>query len=70
MLGSDWMAELEDIRNTMLGLRTQLAAASASVWLGPLWLSPEPAACSRRLGPRLKMGRQLREDHGIYMVSD
>ena len=70
-LRSDWMAELEDIRNTMLGLRSQLAGElqrlSGSDRFGFL---AEHRGMFSRLGTSSDMVDKLREDHGIYMVGD
>ena len=70
-LRSDWMAELEDIRNTMLGLRTQLAGElqrlSGSDRFGFL---ADHRGMFSRLGTTSEMVDKLREDHGIYMVGD
>ena len=70
-LRADWMAELEDIRNTMLGLRSQLAGElqrlAGSDRFGFL---AEHRGMFSRLGTSPEMVEKLRVDHGIYMVGD
>ncbi|EEB83254.1 amino acid aminotransferase [Roseobacter sp. GAI101] len=70
-LRADWMAELEDIRNAMLGLRSQLASElqrlSGSDRFGFL---AEHRGMFSRLGTTPDMVAKLRDDHGIYMVGD
>ncbi|WP_295510546.1 aromatic amino acid transaminase [uncultured Sulfitobacter sp.] len=70
-LRADWMAELEDIRNTMLGLRSQLAGElqrlAGSDRFGFL---AEHRGMFSRLGTTPEMVEKLRADHGIYMVGD
>ncbi len=67
----DWMAELEDVRNTMLGLRTALAGElqklSGSDRFGFL---AQHRGMFSRLGTTPDMVEALREKHGIYMVGD
>lgn len=70
-LKADWMAELEDVRNTMLGLRTQLADE-----LQRLSGSDRFAFLAQHRGMFSRLGttpdkvEALREKHGIYMVGD
>ena len=70
-LRTDWMAELEDIRNAMLGLRSQLASElqrlSGSDRFGFI---AEHRGMFSRLGTTPEMVAKLRDDHGIYMVGD
>ncbi len=70
-LRADWMAELEDVRNTMLGLRSQLAdelrRLSGSDRFGFL---AQHRGMFSRLGTTPEMVEKLRADHGIYMVGD
>ncbi|QFT57976.1 Aromatic-amino-acid aminotransferase [Sulfitobacter sp. THAF37] len=70
-LRSDWMQELEDVRNTMLGIRTQLAAElqrlSGSDRFGFLG---QHRGMFSRLGTTPEKVEELREKHGIYMVGD
>ncbi|MHC9235796.1 amino acid aminotransferase [Pseudooceanicola sp. 502str34] len=70
-LRADWMAELEEVRLGMLGLREQLAGE-----LARLSNSDRFAFLARhrgmfsRLGTSPEMVEKLRADHGIYMVGD
>ena len=70
-LHSDWMAELEEVRNTMLGLRTALAdelqRLSGSDRFGFL---AQHRGMFSRLGTTPEMVEALREKHGIYMIGD
>ena len=70
-LRTDWMTELEDIRTTMLGLRSQLAQElqnlSGSDRFG--FLAAHRGMFSR-LGASPEKVEKLRTDHGIYMVGD
>lgn len=70
-LRADWQAELEDVRQSMLGLRTQLAAElqkhSQSDRFGFL---AQHRGMFSRLGTTPEMVIKLREEHGIYMVGD
>ena len=70
-LRADWRAELEDVRNTMLGLRTQLAEAlrdlSGSDRFGFL---AQHRGMFSRLGTTPEKVEELRDKHGIYMVGD
>ncbi|MFT6021955.1 MAG: aspartate aminotransferase [Ascidiaceihabitans sp.] len=68
---ADWMAELEDTRTSMLGLRKMLAGElqrlSGSDRFGFL---AEHRGMFSRLGTTPEMVEKLRVDAGIYMVSD
>ncbi len=70
-LRADWMAELEEVRNTMLGLRTALAAElqklSGSDRFGFL---AQHRGMFSRLGTTPDKVEALRDKHGIYMVGD
>jgi aspartate aminotransferase len=70
-LRADWQAELEEVRQSMLGLRTQLASElqrlSGSDRFGFLALH---RGMFSRLGTTPEMVAKLREDYGIYMVGD
>ncbi|MFG6518088.1 aromatic amino acid transaminase [Sulfitobacter sp. 1A13496] len=70
-LKADWMAELEDVRNAMLGLREQLAGElqklSGSDRFGFL---AQHRGMFSRLGTTPDKVDALREKHGIYMVGD
>lgn len=70
-LRADWQAELEDVRQSMLGLRTQLAAElqrlSNSDRFGFL---AQHRGMFSRLGTTPEMVAKLREEHGVYMVGD
>mgnify|MGYP003665109637 FL=1 len=70
-LRRDWMAELEDVRNTMLDLRTQFAGElqrlSGSDRFGFL---AQHRGMFSRLGATPDKVEVLREKHGIYMVGD
>lgn len=70
-LRADWQAELEDVRQSMLGLRTQLAGElqrlSQSDRFGFL---AQHRGMFSRLGTTPEMVAKLREEHGVYMVGD
>ncbi|PIL18331.1 aromatic amino acid aminotransferase [Puniceibacterium antarcticum] len=70
-LRADWMAELEAVRNSMLGLREQLASElqrlSGSDRFGFI---AQHRGMFSRLGTTPEMVEKLRADHGIYMVGD
>lgn len=70
-LRADWMAELEEVRTSMLGLRESLAAElqrlSGSDRFGFL---AQHRGMFSRLGTTSEKVAQLREDHAIYMVGD
>ncbi len=70
-LRGDWMAELEEVRNAMLGLRTDLAAElqrlSGSDRFGFI---AQHRGMFSRLGTTPDKVEELRVKHGIYMVGD
>lgn len=70
-LRADWQTELEDVRQSMLGLREQLASElrqrSGSDRFGFL---AQHRGMFSRLGTTPDMVETLRRDHGIYMVGD
>ena len=70
-LRADWMAELEEVRNSMLGLRSQLAGElqrlSGSDRFGFL---AQHRGMFSRLGTTKDKVEQMRKDNGIYMVAD
>ena len=70
-LRADWMAELEEVRLGMLGLRTQLATElqrlSGSDRFGFI---AEHRGMFSRLGATPDQVVAMREKHGIYMVGD
>jgi aspartate aminotransferase len=70
-LRADWMAELEDVRRSMLSLREQLAKEleqrSGSNRFGFL---AEHRGMFSRLGTTPELVKKIREEHGIYMVGD
>jgi aspartate aminotransferase len=70
-LKADWMQELDDIRQGMLGLRDQLAQAlrdlSGSDRFGFL---AQHRGMFSRLGATPEQVERLRAEHGIYMVGD
>ncbi len=70
-LRGDWMAELEEVRNAMLGLRTHLAAElqrlSGSDRFGFI---AQHRGMFSRLGTTPDKVEELRVKHGIYMVGD
>jgi len=70
-LKADWMAELEEVRNAMLGLRTQLAEElqrlSGSDRFGFL---AQHRGMFSRLGMTPEKVEALRKEHGIYMIGD
>ena len=70
-LRADWQSELEDVRQSMLGLRSQLAAElqrlSGSDRFGFL---AQHRGMFSRLGTSPEMVEKLRVEHGIYMVGD
>jgi len=70
-LRTDWMAELEEVRLSMLGLREQLAAAlqerAGSDRFGFL---AQHRGMFSRLGASPEQVQKIREDHGIYIVGD
>jgi aromatic-amino-acid transaminase len=70
-LRADWMTELEEVRGTMLGLRTQLAEElrrlSGSDRFGFL---AQHRGMFSRIGASADKVEALRDKHGIYMVGD
>ncbi|MBV7394495.1 aromatic amino acid transaminase [Mameliella sediminis] len=70
-LRADWQAELEEMRNGMLGLREQLAGElqrlSGSDRFGFL---AQHRGMFSRLGADPEQVEALRRDHGVYMVGD
>ncbi|MFL4469133.1 aromatic amino acid transaminase [Tateyamaria armeniaca] len=70
-LRADWMAELEDVRLSMLGLREQLAQAlqqrAGSDRFGFL---AQHRGMFSRIGATPEQVVKMREEHGIYMVGD
>ncbi|MCX7566599.1 aspartate/tyrosine/aromatic aminotransferase [Sulfitobacter sp. F26169L] len=70
-LRANWQAELEDVRKSMLNLRSQLASElqrlSGSDRFGFL---AQHRGMFSRLGTTPEMVEKLRADHGIYMVGD
>ena len=70
-LKADWIQELDDIRQGMLGLRDQLAQAlrdlSGSDRFGFL---AQHRGMFSRLGATPEQVERLRAEHGIYMVGD
>ena len=70
-LRTDWQDELEEVRLSMLGLRTQLAAElqrlSGSDRFGFL---AQHRGMFSRLGTTPEMVAKLRTEHGVYMVGD
>jgi aromatic-amino-acid transaminase len=71
VLRADWMAELEEVRGTMLGLRSQLAGElqrlSGSDRFGFL---AQHRGMFSRLGTTSDKVEEMRSKNGIYMVSD
>lgn len=70
-LRADWATELEEVRNSMLGLREMLAAelqkASGSDRFGFI---AQHRGMFSRLGASPEHVEKLREDHAIYLVGD
>ena len=70
-LRADWMAELEEVRTSMLDLRSQLARElqrlSGSDRFGFL---AQHRGMFSRLGTSPEKVGEMREQHGIYMVGD
>lgn len=71
VLRADWAAELEEVRQSMLGLRQNLAdelqRLSGSDRFG---FVAQHRGMFSRLGAAPELVEQLRNDHGIYMVGD
>ncbi|WP_299502434.1 amino acid aminotransferase [uncultured Roseobacter sp.] len=70
-LRQDWMAEVEEVRSSMLGLRTQLASElqrlSGSDRFGFI---AQHRGMFSRLGTTPQKVEEMREKNGIYMVAD
>ncbi|WP_208349976.1 aromatic amino acid transaminase [Pseudaestuariivita rosea] len=70
-LRTDWQAELEEVRNGMLGLRSQLAAELQRYTNSDRFgFIAEHRGMFSRLGLTQEQVEKLRSDHAIYMVSD
>lgn len=70
-LRNEWETELEDVRNTMLGLRTQLAEALQSrTGSDRFGFLAEHRGMFSRLGATPEQVETMKERHGIYMVGD
>lgn len=70
-LRQDWMAEVDEVRSSMLGLRTQLASElqrlSGSDRFGFI---AQHRGMFSRLGTTPQKVEEMREKNGIYMVAD
>lgn len=70
-LRADWMAELEEVRLSMLGLREQLSLAlqqrAGSDRFGFL---AQHRGMFSRLGASPDLVEKMRKEHGIYMIGD
>ena len=70
-LRADWSAELEDVRNTMLGLRKQLASELRQLSGSDRFDFVEHhRGMFSRLGATTEQVETLKRDAGIYMVGD
>lgn len=70
-LRADWEAELEEVRNSMLGLRKKLAdALRAETGSDRYGFIAEHRGMFSRLGLSEEQVAKLREDHAIYMIGD
>ena len=70
-LRADWQAELEEVRQNMLGLRTALAAALRRATNSDRFdFVGQHRGMFSRLGLTEAQVNRLRDDHGIYMVGD
>ena len=70
-LRADWEAELEETRNTMLGLRKQLADELRRLSNSDRFdFLADHRGMFSLLGTTPEMVEKLRADHGIYMVGD
>ncbi len=70
-LKADWMAELEEIRQGMLGLREALAAELKRLSNSDRFdFLAQHRGMFSRLGATPEQVEKLRVDHGIYMVGD
>lgn len=70
-LRADWQAELEEVRQSMLGLREQLSAELRKVAGSDRFgFIAEHRGMFSRLGATPEQVERLRTEHGIYMVGD
>lgn len=70
-LRGDWSAELEDVRNTMLGLRTQLASELRQLSGSDRFdFIEHHRGMFSRLGATTEQVETLKRDAGIYMVGN
>jgi aromatic-amino-acid transaminase len=70
-LKADWMAELEEVRLGMLGLRTQLADELRRLTNSDRFdFIAKHRGMFSRIGATPEEVLKLREDYGIYMVGD
>jgi aspartate aminotransferase len=70
-LRADWEAELEEIRGTMLGLRTQLADELRRLSNSDRFdFIAHHRGMFSRIGTSPEKVEKMRADSGIYMVSD
>lgn len=70
-LRADWMAELEEVRLGMLGLREQLARElQQRTGSDRFGFIAEHRGMFSRLGATPEQVAKMRDDHGIYMVGD
>lgn len=70
-LRADWMAELEEVRKSMLSLREQLAGELQRLTgSNRFGFIAEHRGMFSRLGLSPEIVETLRRDHGIYMVGD
>ncbi|MCK0143952.1 amino acid aminotransferase [Aliiroseovarius sp. F20344] len=70
-LKADWMAELEEVRTGMLGLREKLAGElRARTGSDRFGFIADHRGMFSRLGATPEQVEALRVDHGIYMVGD
>ena len=70
-LRADWAAELEEVRNTMLGLRSQLASELRDLSGSDRFdFIGQHRGMFSRLGATPEQVRRIKEDNAIYMVGD
>jgi aromatic-amino-acid transaminase len=70
-LRTDWQAELEEVRLSMLGLREQLAQELQKLAGSDRFsFLAQHRGMFSRLGTTPEMVEKLRVEHGIYMVGD
>ena len=70
-LRSDWMSELEDIRNSLLNLRVQLSDALQKISGSDRFsFIASHRGMFSRLGATPSQVEKMRKEFGIYMVSD